>query len=49
MVERLELEGEEAISWGGTCRTVKALTDKIGSKNMSKEQWEGRNRDITMG
>ena len=49
MVEKLGLEGGEEISWGGTCRTVKVLTNKVGSRKMSKEQWEERIKDITMG
>ena len=36
--EKLQLEGGEEISWSGTCRTVKVLTDKVGSRNMGKEQ-----------
>ena len=49
MVEKLELEGGEEISWGGTCRTVKVLTNKVGNGKMSKKQWEERIKDITMG
>ncbi len=43
IVEKLELEGGEEISWSGTCRTVKILTNKVGNRKMSKKQ------DITMG
>ena len=32
-----------------TCRTVKFLTNKVGSRKMSNEQWEERIKDITMG
>ena len=28
---------------------VKVLTDKVGSRKMSKEQWEERIKDIPMG
>ena len=49
MVQKLELEGGEEISWGGTCRRVKVLTNKVGTGKMSKKQWEERIRDITMG
>ena len=48
MVEKLELEGGEEILWVGTCKIIKVLTDKVGSQNMSKEQWEERIKDITM-
>lgn len=49
MVEKLGLEGGEEISWGGTCRTVNVATTAVGKRNMSKNQWEGRIRDTTMG
>ncbi len=40
--------GEE-VSWGGSCRTVRVLTNKVGNKKMRKEQWEERIKDVTMG
>ena len=38
MVEKLELEGGEEISWGGICKTVKVLTNKVGNGKMSNKQ-----------
>ena len=46
--EKLEMEGGEEILWGGTYRTVKVLTNKVGRRKMIKKQWEERNKDITM-
>ena len=36
MVEKLRLEGDKEISWGGACRKVEVFTKEIGSKDMSK-------------
>ena len=49
MVENLGLVGKEEISWGGACRTVKVFTKEIGNKNMSREKWEEKTKDVTMG
>ncbi len=49
MVEKLELEGGEEISWSRTYRRIKVLTNKVGNGKMSKKQWEEKISDITMG
>ena len=48
MVEKLGLEGDEEISWGGACGKVEVYTKDIGNKDMSKEKWEERIKDTTM-
>ena len=48
MVEKLGLEGDEEISWGGACRKVEVFTKEIGSKDTSIEEWEKRIQETTM-
>ena len=48
MVEKLGLEGDEEISWGGACGTVEFFTKEIGNKDMNKDRWEERIKETTM-
>ena len=49
MVEKLKLDGGEGISWGGTCRTVTIIINKMSSRNCNKGQWEQKIKDTMMG
>ena len=49
MVQKLGLEGDEEISWGGACQKVEVFTAEIRDKNTSRNRWEENIKDTTMG
>ena len=49
MAQKLELEGDEEISWGGDCQIVEVFTTEIRDKNTSRNKWEENIKDTTMG
>ena len=49
MVQKLRLEGDEEISWGGACQKVKVFSTEIGDKNTNRNRWEENIKDKTMG
>ncbi len=49
MVQKLGLEGDEEILWGGACQKVEVFSTEIGDKNTNRNKWEENIKDTTMG
>ena len=49
IVNKLGLESDEEISWGGAFQKVEVFSTEIGDKNMNRNRWEEKIKDTTMG
>ncbi len=49
MVQKLGMEGDKEISWGGACQKVEVFSTEIGDRNTNRNRWEVKIKETIMG